>query len=65
MSFESTVLKVVKSVTKNKAYFFNGTLFVETEDPFVALDVFTALDNQGINIANMGKAGPEAVYDFA
>lgn len=64
MSFEKTVLAAVKSVTDIRAYFFNGTLFLETEDSKVAVEVFNALHGV-IGAVIFGKAGQsETFYDF-
>jgi hypothetical protein len=63
--FESNVLNVVKSVTGVRAYFFNGTLFLETEDSAIATDVFFALCDRVTPAISYGKAGQsETSYDF-
>lgn len=65
MSFEKTVLAVVKSVTTTGAYFFNGTLFLETEDSKTAVEVFNALHKKVTAAVIFGKAGQsETFYDF-
>lgn len=65
MNFESKVLAVVKNVTSTRAYFFNGTMFLETEDSKIATDVFFALCDQVIPAISYGKAGQsETSYDF-
>jgi hypothetical protein len=62
---EAKVLEVVKSVTDTFAYFFNGTLFLETEDSKVAVAVFNALYEQVTPALAFGKAGQsETFYDF-
>jgi hypothetical protein len=61
---ESKVLEVVKSVTETNAYFFNGTLFLETQDSKIATAVFDAIWTD-IGAALMyGKCGTETSYDF-
>lgn len=65
MNFESKALAVVKSVTNTRAYFFNGTMFLETEDSKIATDVFFALCDQVTPAISFGKAGQsETSYDF-
>ena len=62
---EQKVLEVVKSVTNTGAYFFNGTLFLETEDSKIAVDVFNALWEQVTAAITFGKCGQsETSYDF-
>ena len=64
---ESKVLEVVKSVTGDEhvAYFFNGTLFLETVDSKIATDVFFALCDQVTSALSFGKCGQsETSYDF-
>lgn len=62
---ESKVLEVVKSVTNVRGYFFNGTLFLESEDSKVATDVFFALCDQVTSAIAFGKCGQsETSYDF-
>ena len=62
---EAKVLEVVKSVTDTVAYFFNGTLFLETEDSTVAVAVFNALYSQVTPALAFGRAGQsETSYDF-
>jgi hypothetical protein len=63
--FEAKVLAVVKSVTNVRAYFFNGTMFLETEDSAIATDVFFALCEKITPAIAFGKAGQsETSYDF-
>jgi hypothetical protein len=65
MSFEKRVLDVVKSVTDTNAYFFNGTMFLETEDSKTAVEVFNALYEKVTAAIIFGKAGQsETFYDF-
>lgn len=65
MSFEKRVLDVVKSVTNVRAYFFNGTMFLETEDSKTAVEVFNALYEKVTAAIIFGKAGQsETFYDF-
>jgi hypothetical protein len=62
---EATVLAVVKSITNTRAYFFNGTMFLETEDSKTATDVFFALCDQVTPAISFGKCGQsETSYDF-
>jgi hypothetical protein len=63
--FESNVLNVVKSVTDVRAYFFNGTMFLETEDSAIATDVFFKLCDEVTPAISFGKCGQsETSYDF-
>lgn len=65
MNFEAVVLAAVKSVTDIRAYFFNGTLFLETEDSKVATDVFFALCDKVTPAISFGMCGQsETYYDF-
>jgi hypothetical protein len=65
LSFEDTVLNVVESVTSTRAYFFSGTLFLETEDSKIATDVFTALCDRVTPAISYGLCGQsETSYDF-
>ena len=64
MSFEMRVLDVVKSVTDVNAYFFNGTLFLETIDSKIATEVFDALWEKVTAALAFGKCGDETSYDF-
>ena len=62
---ETKVLEVVKSITDTSAYFFNGTLFLETEDSKIATDVFFALCDRVTSALSFGKCGQsETSYDF-
>jgi hypothetical protein len=62
---EAQVLEVVKSVTNIDAYFFNGTLFLETQDSKIATDVFSAICDQVTTALSFGKMGHfETSYDF-
>jgi hypothetical protein len=61
---ESKVLEVVKSVTETNAYFFNGTLFLETIDSKVATDVFFSISEKITAALAFGKVGNETSYDF-
>jgi hypothetical protein len=61
---EAKVLKVVKSVTDTNAYFFNGTLFLETVDSNIAVDVFNAIWKNITSAVAFGKVGNETSYDF-
>jgi hypothetical protein len=64
MSFEDRVLSVVGEVTSIPAYFFNGTLFLETIDSKIATDVFFYLTEKVTAAMSFGKAGSETSYDF-
>jgi hypothetical protein len=65
MNFEQRVLAVVKSVTNVRAYFFQGTMFLETEDSKTATDVFFALCDKVTPALSFGKCGQsETSYDF-
>ena len=62
---EAKVLEVVKSVTSKRAYFFNGTLFLETEDSKIATDVFFKLCDDVTPAISYGLCGQsETSYDF-
>lgn len=62
---EAKVLAVVKSITGKHAYFFNGTMFLETEDSKIATDVFFALCDQVTSAISFGLCGQsETSYDF-
>ena len=61
---QSKVLEVVKSVTETNAYFFNGTLFLETHNSEIAVDVFNAIYEQVTAALAFGKCGTETSYDF-
>lgn len=62
---EAKVLAVVKSVTSTRAYFFNGTLFLETEDSKIATDVFFTLCDEVTSALSFGLCGQsETSYDF-
>lgn len=66
LNFEDRCIAIVKSVTAKRAYFFNGTMFLETEDSEIATKVYNALaiNNQSIGII-FGKCGQsETSYDF-
>ncbi|MBM4179621.1 MAG: hypothetical protein FJ211_09880 [Ignavibacteria bacterium] len=65
MGFEKRVLAVVKSETDTGAYFFNGTLFLETEDSEIAVRVFNSLSEQVTAAIAFGRVGQsETSYDF-
>lgn len=66
MNFEDRCIAIVKSVTDKRAYFFQGTMFLETEDSEIATKVYNALaiNNQTCGII-FGKCGQsETSYDF-
>ena len=66
MNFEDRCLAIVKSVTDKRAYFFQGTMFLETEDSKIATNVYFALadNNQscGVSFGLCGQS--ETSYDF-
>jgi hypothetical protein len=65
MAFESRVLSVVADVTDTRAYFFNGTMFLESEDSALAVRVLKALESNltcGIMFSKAGQS--ETAYDF-
>lgn len=64
MGFEKRVLSVVSEVTDIPAYFYNGTLFLETHDSKVATDVFFKLTDEVTAAIAYGKCGSETSYDF-
>lgn len=65
LDFEDRVLTVVKSVTTKHAYFFNGTMFLETEDSKIATAVFFALCDKVTAAISFGLCGQsETSYDF-
>lgn len=62
---ESKALAVVKEVTSTPAYFFNGTMFLETADSKIATDVFFALCDKVTSAISFGLCGQsETSYDF-
>lgn len=66
MNFEDRCIAITKSVTDKHAYFFQGTMFLATEDSKIATEVYNALaiNNQTVGIV-FGKAGEsETFYDF-
>ena len=66
MNFEDRCLAIVKTVTNKRAYFFQGSMFLETEDSVIATQVYNALavNNQSVGVI-FGKAGQgETFYDF-
>lgn len=66
MNFEDRCIAIVKSVTNVRAYFFQGTMFLETEDSKIATDVYNALLNSnhtdGVIFGKCGQS--ETSYDF-
>lgn len=64
MGFEKRVLSVVEAVTDTPAYFYEGTLFLETEDSATAVSVFNALREQVTAAIAFGRVGGETSYDF-
>lgn len=62
---EAEVLAVVKEVTDVSADFYNGTLFLETEDSKITTAVYNAIYNQIACYIIYGKcAAGETSYDF-
>lgn len=64
LDFEDKVLNVVASVTDTPAYFYSGTLFLETADSKIAVDVFNSLYENVTTALAFGKVGEETSYDF-
>ena len=66
MNFEQRVLQLVKSVTDISADFYNGTLFLETEDSEIATKVYNVLyaNLKGSGIIFGKCASGETSYDF-
>ena len=64
MGFEKRVLSVVAEVTDVPAYFYNGTMFLSTQDSAIATDVFNALWERVTAALAFGKCGDETSYDF-
>jgi hypothetical protein len=65
MAFESRVLSVVAEVTDVRAYFFQGTMFLETEDSKIAVKVLKALEDNLTCGVMFGLAGQsETYFDF-
>ena len=61
---EAAVLEVVKTVTSAKAYFFEGTLFVETTDSAIAVKIYNQLAANISAALAFQKVGEETAYDF-
>ena len=65
MGFEKKVLNVVSEVTDTPAYFFEGTLFLTTSDPELAVEVFNALHEKVTAALSIVRSGhSETAYDF-
>ena len=65
MGFEKRVLAAVEEVTTVRAYFFQGTMFLETEDSKIATDVFFHLTEKITPAIAYGLCGQsETSYDF-
>lgn len=69
MNFKQRCLAITASVTDTRAYFFQGTMFLETGDSEIATKVYNALYNDElVNCQNgiiYGKCGQsETSYDF-
>lgn len=65
MSFEDRCLAITADVTSVPAYFFQGTMFLQTTDSEIATRVYNALfyNNQSCGVI-FGKCGDETSYDF-
>lgn len=62
---ETQVLNAVKEITYIPATFFNGTLFLDTQDSKIATDVFFHLTDKITAAIAYGKFGTnETSYDF-
>ena len=66
MTFEDRCIEITKSVTDKRAYFFEGTMFLETEDSKIATQVYDALslNNQSVGISYGLCGQSETSYDF-
>lgn len=64
MGFEKRVLNVVREVTDVPAYFYEGTMFLQTEDSEIATDVFSRLHGYLDGRVSYQKVGQETSYDF-
>lgn len=66
MNFEERQLAITASVTSTRAYFFQGTMFLETEDSEIATKVYNALaiNNQSMGIIYGLCGQSETSYDF-
>lgn len=66
MHFEQRQLAIVASVTSIRAYFFQGTMFLETEDSEIATKVYSALaiNNQSCGVIYGKCSQSETSYDF-
>lgn len=64
MGFEKRVLNVVGEVTEIPAYFYEGTLFLQTDDSVIATGVFNKLWDYVDGRVMYCKAGTETAYDF-
>lgn len=61
---EAKVLAVVAEVTNVPASFEGGSLFLETHDSVIAVDVFNALCEKVTSAIAFGKCGDATSYDF-
>jgi hypothetical protein len=66
MNFEQRCLAITKSVTNIKASFFNGTMFLDTQDTVVVAEVHRLLSvNNRLVGVQSGKSGQsDTYYDF-
>jgi hypothetical protein len=63
-AFQTKVLETVRGVTDTPAYFFEGTLFVQTTDSAIAVRVFDVIWEKITAAVAFGKVGSETSYDF-
>lgn len=61
---EIQVLAVVAKITPATAYFFNGSLVVETADSAIATKVFDAIWEKITPCIAFSKVGNETIVDF-
>jgi hypothetical protein len=61
---EFKVLEVVSKVTNTPAFFYNGTLFLETTDSTIATRVFDAIWSNVTAAVAFQKCGNETSFDF-
>jgi hypothetical protein len=61
---EFKVLEVVSKVTNTPAFFYNGTLFLETTDSAIATRVFDAIWSNVTAAVAFQKVGSETAFDF-
>jgi hypothetical protein len=66
MNFEDRCLAIVAAITEIPAYFFHGTLFLETGDAEIGKAVYESLqiNNQTVGIRYGLTVRFETFYDF-